>query len=247
MKEADYPHLKNAPIVEALLDIRVQLPSDRDIGKVYSIFDIVKKEFPIQQKLFKFQGSIAIKGDTPVMEHTADSHLDGFFFFTEDKTRAIQVRHDGFTFHMQKPYTNWENFKSEAQYYWNIYKETVSPVFISRTELKYINKIEVPTMFEPSDYFNTIPILGGRIAQYAVTTLFAQISIFNPKINSNANITEGIESIDKDRSNFIFDIDVFSNDNFDDKNIWEKFDELHSFKNEIFFDSITPKTEKLLR
>ena len=37
-----YPLLKNAPIVEALLDIQVQLPKGKDLKALYTLFDKVK-------------------------------------------------------------------------------------------------------------------------------------------------------------------------------------------------------------
>ena len=38
----DYPILKNAPITEALIDIRVKLPSDFDIKNLSSIYESIK-------------------------------------------------------------------------------------------------------------------------------------------------------------------------------------------------------------
>ncbi len=42
----DYPILKKAPITEALIDIRVKLPTDFDVKNISSIYDSIKNKYP---------------------------------------------------------------------------------------------------------------------------------------------------------------------------------------------------------
>ena len=113
-------------------------------------------------------------------------------------------------------------------------------------DILIINKIPLKTPFEPSNYFTTLPVLSKEL-KYDTVNLFSQMLISNNEINSFANITEAIEVITQDLVHFILDIDVFKTGDYKEGEIWKHFENLRNFKNEIFFNSITPITLKLLK
>ena len=57
-----YPHLPNAPIVEALIDFRVLLPGDFDLQKLAKIHELIAEDYPrietqhLVQRKFQFTG-----------------------------------------------------------------------------------------------------------------------------------------------------------------------------------------------
>ena len=243
---SQYPHLENAPIVEALLDIQVQLPEGKTIDELHVVFDKIKGKFPIEKKRYQFSSSIEFKPLEKVTEQgISTSHTDGYLFHSENKTKVFQARLDGFTFNKHKPYENWTALKKEAQELWDIYRDAAEPVSIKRLALRFINKIPLKAPFDPSNYFRTLPSLAPDL-DYGIFNLFSQISIKNKKIDAVANITEALETTDSEFVNFVFDIDAFRFGDFKEADIWNLFDELRDFKNEIFFKSLTPATLKLL-
>ena len=46
----EYPQLQNAPIVEALIDIQVQLPASKTVGSLCVIHEKVKSDFPKEKE-----------------------------------------------------------------------------------------------------------------------------------------------------------------------------------------------------
>jgi uncharacterized protein (TIGR04255 family) len=241
----EYPHLENAPIVEALIDIQVQLPESKTVDILQNVHKEIKNDFPKQKKRIRFSGSLEVKPEE-TKAGIYDNKIDGFLFLSEDEKKIFQARLDGFTCNIHKPYTKWENLREDAKKYWDVYKKIAEPISIKRIALRYINKIPLKTPFEPSHYFKTLPVLSKGL-EYPTQNLFAQITIFNTKINASAIITEAIERGSSDMIQFVFDIDVFKVGEFNEEQIWSNFEELRDFKNEIFFKSITDTTLKLLK
>ena len=78
---------------------------------------------------------------------------------------------------------------------------------------------------------------------------FMQIVVPNVNIEANAIITVTIEKSVDDKLPLIFDIDVYRETAYVDtqEKIWDDFENLHKFKNEIFFNSITDKAKELFK
>lgn len=77
-----------------------------------------------------------------------------------------------------------------------------------------------------------------------------QIVIQNPEIQATAIITQTMEKpAENKRLPLILDIDVFKETVYVDnkEEIWNDFEKLRIFKNEIFFNSITEKTKELFK
>ena len=245
-QKTSYPLLKNAPIAEALLDIQVQLPESKTLEELHTIFDKIKATFPIEKKRYRFSGSFEFKAEEKETKPGITNTLvDGFLFYSENKSKVCQSRLDGFTFNKHKPYENWSSLLKEAQDLWELYKRIAEPIAIKRIALRYINKIPLKMPFTHSNYFTTLPYLAKEL-DYDISNLFSQISITNNKIGALANITEGIEIDGSDIAQFLFDIDVIKQGDFKEQDIWKHFESLRDFKNEIFFKSLTPTTLKLL-
>jgi len=201
-----YPLLKNAPIIEALLDIQVQLPERKTLDDLHIVFDKIKEQFPIEKKRNRFSGSFQLKVDEKETKSLAYNTLaDGFLFYSENKKKVFQSRLNGFTFNKHKPYYSWSTLFKEAPTLWKIYKEVAEPIAIKRIALRYINKIPLKIPFTPSNYFTTLPYLASGL-DYDINNLFSQISITNNKIGALANITEGIETNGSYTAQFLFDI-----------------------------------------
>lgn len=77
-----------------------------------------------------------------------------------------------------------------------------------------------------------------------------QIVIQNPEMQATAIITQTMEKpAENRRLPLILDIDVFKETVYVDnkEEIWNDFEKLRIFKNEIFFNSITEKTKELFK
>lgn len=242
----------NAPITEALLDIRVKLPAQTDLAKLASFHDAIKQRYPLRQERLAWRGQIEIKS-TPVahVSQSAAGGPDGYLFTSNDGRQVAQARLDGFTFSRLKPYEKWESLRDEARELWQHYVQIASPEGVSRIALRYINRIEIPIpMKDYKEYILTTPEIAPDLPQ-GLESFFMRLVIPDPKGQAVAIVTETVEPIDESskRLPLIFDIDVFHVAAFSvqDNSMWEMFESLRDLKNEIFSKSITLKAKELFQ
>jgi uncharacterized protein (TIGR04255 family) len=245
-----YPVYPHAPIIEALLDIRAQLPNEVELTQLENYHNQIKDRFPEKKQ----RVSIEVKAGVQIASITETSLStsggpDGFFFRSPNERKIVQARLDGFTFNKLKPYENWELFSSEAKNLWNIFCQVANPIKITRVALRYINKIFFPLpMKDFKEYILTIPEVAPNLPQ-GLTQLFARLWIPKPEIEALAIITETMEEPNQDQKlPFIFDIDVFKGIDYSEPDrIWKDFEELRQFKNEVFFNSLTEKAKEMFK
>jgi uncharacterized protein (TIGR04255 family) len=246
---SEYTVFPNPPIVEAILDIRVLLPKEVGFEKLEAFHDYIKERFPKKQehKLFKASIELSPKGPGPL---ETSGGPDGYRFQSPDEKKIVQARLDGFTFNKLKPYEKWDVFRSEARELWDYYFQLTNPVKITRIALRYINRIEIPLpMKDFKEYILTNPEVAPKLPQ-ALDRFFMQLGIPNPDIQATALITQTMETpTENQRLPLIFDIDVFRKVNYigNEPEMWDEFEKLRTFKNEVFFNSITEKTEELFK
>lgn len=243
---AEYSVLSRAPIIEALIDIRVKVKEDLTVEQFNSIYDSISAQYPDKKERHKWEGKLEFKkGGTPIS--TTTETIDGFIFASVDKKQMLQTRLDGFTFSRLKPYETWEHLRTEARKLWEKYKEVTSPE-ITRIALRYINKMEIPLpIMDFSDYLTAAPIVPEGLPQ-RVSSFLTRIVIHEPEINASAIITQALEQIvNPNILPIILDIDVFKqkSEGISEEDAWETLEKLRHFKNNIFFKSITEKAKEL--
>jgi uncharacterized protein (TIGR04255 family) len=248
----DWIRFPNAPITEALLDIRVKLPKQVNLARLEAVQVPIKERYPFKQSRLSGIINVEIKKEASQPEIRQSSSPDGFFFASPDKKQILQARLDGFTFSKLKPYDRWETFRDEARELWRLYVETVSPDGITRLALRYINRIEIPLpMRDFKDYILTTPEIAPGLPQ-GMAHFFMRLVIPEEKMKATAIVTQTMEPV-ADKGTVlpvIFDIDVFrvvqfSNEEIDEA--WRVLEGLRDLKNEIFFKSITPKAMELFQ
>ncbi|MCI1267913.1 MAG: TIGR04255 family protein [Saprospiraceae bacterium] len=236
----------NAPIREAVYDIRVDRLNIKQIEDLAAFKELVKDNFPIEKKKHNFTGQIQFSPDKPI-ESKAHSNLTGYVFLSDDQTRQLQVRIDGITLNILKPYNNWEVHFDQFIKLWEIYKDMFSPNNVVRIALRFINKIEIPLpIVDFQHYILNMPPIPSCLPQI-FTTFFMQVQVPSNDKYRNIIITETIEPEIEGMLPFILDIDVFQELNLQNStnSIISNFEELRKIKNEIFENCITDKTRAL--
>ncbi len=243
-----YTVLKKAPITEALIDLRVKLPSTVDVAIIDSLFEKIKERYPVRQvhKLSHF--SLQILDDVP--KTSAEQNINGYRYISSDKKQIVQARLDGFTFSRLHPYTEWKDLRDEARRIWQLYKEITKPV-ITRVALRYINNLNIPLPIKDfEEYLSAPPIVPNGLPQ-EVGSFLTRVSIGEPEIPGvNAFITQALEpsqlTPEITRIPVILDIDVFRYEpnGLAEDDAWYTIEQLRDFKNRIFFQSITEKLKE---
>jgi uncharacterized protein (TIGR04255 family) len=247
---AEYPLLRNAPITEALIDIRVKIRSDFDVEQFQSLHNAITTQYPDKKKRHKWEGKFEFKnGETPISASTET--IDGYLFTSADGKQIFQARIDGFTFNRLKPYEQWETFRDEALRLWKLYRDIISPEII-RVALRFINKIDIPlspqTVLDFDDYLTAGPIVPKELPQ-GLSSFLTRVVIRDPDSDALAIITQAFEQIINPKFvPIILDIDVFKQKEvISEEEAWQTLEELRHFKNRIFFTSITEKAKELFQ
>ena len=243
-----YPHLKNAPIAEALIDIQVQLPPNIEIGDLIKLQKSVSNDYPIKAQQKKQSGKLVFgPGAAPSVKELVDE-LYGVICTSKDGKNIFQARIDGFTFSRLEPYEYWHNLKLEGKKVWEIYNKFLRPKKITRIALRYINKLKLPLPIRDfQDYLTAAPTLPPRMPQEFVTFL-TRIVALDHSSGAISVITQALEPISEENYvTVLLDIDVYKSieDTITEKEMWTILERLRVLKNRIFFNSITEKTEDL--
>jgi len=245
-----WPRLRNAPIVEAILDIRVRFQTPPDVRHLESFQDAIRTRYPVKLGRVRFEAEVRVEALTQsVQQGVRRSGPDGFMFKDSAQKRTVQVRSDGFTFNWLHPYDTWEVLRDEAREHWERYRETFKPEAVIRVALRYINRIELPLPLNDfGDYIKTQPVIAPGLPQ-GLQMFFMRLEVEEPQRGFIGIVTETIEpqSIGAGRLPLIFDIDAIRETTFDptDPLVWGTLEQLRDFKNELFFGSITDKTKEL--
>ena len=243
------PRYANAPIIEAIIDIRVRMPKDVSFYHLKSAQAGVAAAFPIVENLHE---SIVAFGQGPgpfdeeMQRRTRSSPL----FKSKDGHRIWQSRLDGFTFSQLNPYNTWKDFLNATASAWASYRKATKPEAIVRLALKYVNRFDIPEpVNDLKSFLRTVPEVSPDLPQPKVGGLFMQLQIPQPDIEGMLVLTEamvpppqvGVVSV-------VLDIEVSRQNNLPqtDTEIWSYFEKLRERKNQVFEASITDAARELI-
>ncbi|MCG2756881.1 MAG: TIGR04255 family protein [Desulfobacteraceae bacterium] len=247
---SDYTVFPNAPITEAVIEIKAQLPEETALKSLESFHDHIKDRFPEKQEQRFIKADFKLSQKDTTLTLPTKTGTQGYLFRSLKEKKVVQSKIDGFAFNKLKPYENWDLFRSEGRELWKLYSEIVNPIKVTRIGLRYINRIEVPLPFKDfSEYLLTNPQIAPQLPQ-AVSHFFMRLEVSNPDIEATAIITQAMDKPTKTkRLPLILDIDVFRITEYVEKTeeMWEDFEKLRDFKNDIFFNSVTEKAKELFR
>ena len=237
----------NAPLTEAILDIRVKLPSQITPAKLKSVQVGEKERYPRLEKLFVVVGKMSVGTQ---IETSAKQDLNGYRFVSQDNRQIFQARVDGFTFNRLAPYETWESFRDEARRLWNVYRSIAKPQNVTRLALRYINKLDFPLPLNDfKDYLRTIPEISPQMSQ-GLSGYFMHLELPQPDLGATLLLNQTlIPPPSPNLVSVILDFDLFSQENVPnaEQDIWKRFEVLRTRKNEVFEACITNKTRRLIR
>lgn len=242
----DFP---KAPITEALIDIRAQLPDTVSLPDLEKLHNEVKAEYPDKKTRNLWEEKVEVEKEGKPHSETHFQQL-GYLFTKSDGTQAVQYRLDGFTFNRFRPYTRWEDICPQARSLWEIYKTAVRPVLVTRLAVRYINSIEIPSKnFDYDDYFTSTPRVPQGLPQLLEHFFLRTVIPFPEQAAKAVVIQTPSDKQDPVNTAILLDIDVFEQVSLapGDDRIWGIFGKLREIKNELFLRSVTEKTKELFR
>jgi len=244
----EYEIFPRAPIAEAILEIIANLPETVVVEDLVQFPQEIRNRFSRTVKKMELKSAFKLAENVTVLP--SHERIIGYQLHSDEDKKVIQSRLDGFAFSKLRPYESWEKFRTEAREIWTNYCAITKPLKIVRISLRYVNRIEIPTQIKDfNEYILTNPNIAPGLPQ-GVSEFFMRLEIPEPSINGGAIVTLTIDNVKSPEIlPLIFDIDVIRQQNYekDMEKIWDDFEELHNFKNDIFFKSLTEKAKELFR
>lgn len=244
MAMATIRHLRNAPITEAVVDLRVVLPADFRPEQSRTARNRLPRDYPKAIERKSMETRFEVTGGQPTSPQTRDLGFQGIWLRTEDERTIAQFRVDGLTLNRLKPYTRWEEILPEALRLWETYVDIAKPQSVTRVALRYINHLPLPGPgAELDDYILTAPKLPPSVPQ-VLSSFATRVVLEHPERRMTANVVQVLEvGVETSAPSLPFDIDVYRTGDFtiSTSALEEILRELRTYKNEIFFGSLTER------
>jgi uncharacterized protein (TIGR04255 family) len=247
------PHYENAPITEALIDIRVEVASELRFEDLQAFRKHVAPDYPREETRSIAEGMFQFG---PSIRASATQKPWGMAFWNATNTQVLQVRLDGFTLSRLKPYQDFEHLRDEARRLWNIYRDLVRPKRVTRVAVRYINQFNIPTIgvakIEAEDYFNVFPRITDKLPSELrdFGPYLMNLHLHQPDLKGMLVLNEVMtppalpETI-----SIVLDFDLYVEDPpvTNEPDLWAFFDRLRERKNIYFEACITDKARELIR
>lgn len=231
-------HLSRAPLVEALLDFKVEPRADIQPGDFIPLANELDPQFP--QRARTTAGEVQFgPGPDGIPVAAAHGQRTGELLRSEDG-KVVQLRTDGFTFSKMRPYSSWAELAPEAIALWARYLDVARPVALRRLAVRYINALELP--LANLDQYLTTPPAAPPPTPRLLKEFLSRVVVWDQETAATAIITLVIPPMMvANQMGLILDIDVFSEANLilDPSANRGRLDQLRTLKNDIFFASLT--------
>lgn len=242
-------HYEHAPITEAVIELPCGLLPETRPSDLLRVCDQIKSDYP--KKSDQHEAQVML--DVLAGSSSSAQRLIGYRLLSDDERQIVQVRLNAFAFSRLAPYDRWETMRAEALRLWTVYRNSLSPVRISRIGVRYINRVDVPSQnpdqgIDLDQYFETAPRIAASLPQ-RMTNFFMRLQIPINGTGATAIVTEtGVPSAVAGSVSTILDIDTFIQaDHFDEESAWKATDFLRDQKNRFFEACITDKVRELIQ
>ena len=238
---------KNAPITEAVLDIRTRLEKP-SLERLAGIRDARYPNLFQTPNLMAF--TFAVNEGQPSLD--TSSQALGFSYRSDEEKDIFQVRRDGFTHNRLPPYTEWGSFSAEARRLWLVYKEGALPAEVEWISLNYINEIYVPFATSFENYFRTYVEVPKELPQMLLGFSFTY-QVVLPADAGLLQIAQGYGPFRKpEHTTVILNIQASKQVNkktsdISEDELWDMFEKLRFAKSQAFEACITEKVRMEIR
>src|SRR5260370_11332746 len=139
-----FPHLKNASIVEAGIDLRARAESDWNEQEITEALKKLLPDYPKKLSMSGFQQELTFGPGIVPEGKTTEKGWTGVRCQTEDGLHVAQFNRDGFMFARLRPYQQWDRLVADALRLWTVFVDVAKPAEIQRMGVRFINRINPP-------------------------------------------------------------------------------------------------------
>lgn len=240
-------HYEHAPIAEAIIDLRVEWPSNAPEDVFDRLAEQLSSRFPKCEPMhaiamgFKAQAGEAVSFDT-------NAQLVGRRLDTPSGDRVLQLQRAGFTYSHMPPYSDWAAFGAEAQELWQAFASAAGIATVTRAAVRVVNKIALPGGWADLPKYTTLLPTVPKGALDGDGAYFLQLQRAGAVEGSQVIVNSGRALRPDGAWDFLLDFDIFVDQSFDadSPDIWTVLRQLSDAKNELFEACITDEFRGLI-
>lgn len=239
----EFENLPHAPIVEAVIHWRA--PPGKKLEPEPLLLELIQRlpNYPNPQRQHVLGVDAGFGPERESLQQSRSWH--GFRFETKDKRHVAQFTRNGFVFSRLRPYENWEQFASEAQRLWRVYRDLLEPSEVERLGVRFINQI-TPVRLDKLGRLLALPPRSPPSMRLPLKTFMHQNRFEIPNYPYNLNVIQTIQPPGPPQSEsfrLILDLDVFTTQPIaiDDQGLQQHLREMRWIKNKAFFTYVKPK------
>ncbi|MEW6363673.1 MAG: TIGR04255 family protein [Acidobacteriota bacterium] len=242
-----FPHLSQAPIVEAVIDIRARASRAWEESAVRSqLQPQLQGQYELLDSQRELEHETTMERGTLPRQAARDLGWKGLRFRSGDARQVARFNRDGFVMSRLEPYVNWAQLEGEALRLWRIFVGIADPLSIQRVGVRFVNRIKLPQgelRFE--EYIQPAPApphdLHLPFASFLHRDLLAVPG--HPYAVSVVRTVQRPVGGDVLGISLIIDIDVFTTQEsaLDDSVLLARLQEMRWVKNKVFFGSLTDR------
>jgi uncharacterized protein (TIGR04255 family) len=238
-----FPHLNNAPIVEAAVDLRARVGVAWEEASIVPVLKSKLADYPTKQSLSGFQQEVTLRPGVVPEGRTVDTGWSGLRCASADGLQIAQFDRNGFLFSRLHPYQDWERLIQEAMRFWTLFLEIGRPTEVQRLGVRFINRIPLPFGdVRIEDYLEPAPE-PPRGLDIPCRQFFYGDTLTVPGYPYLINRIRTVQGPHRDGFAFILDIDVYTTEASEPRQalIDHRLAEMRWLKNKVFFGSVTEK------
>ncbi|MEM6960594.1 MAG: TIGR04255 family protein [Myxococcota bacterium] len=227
----DIPHLSRAPIVEALLDIRVEPTVDST--SLEALKSQLGQTFPKVRPMQELRVGLASD------ETNVGRRSNGFEFRDSADHWAAQTRPNGFSISRINGYESWQELRDKARGLWNVYRTAASPKRVVRTAVRYVNRMDLELPIGDLGHFFALEVRTPAALPASMSELLVRSVIPFESEGSSCIVTMLVQPVKPEdtSASVVLDIDVFIQNELDahSDEVWDRLEQHRSVKNKVFY------------
>lgn len=241
----DYPQLKNAPIVEAIIEVQFQDVKNRvTVDDLNFFIKELENKYPKNSPIISTEIGFTLENND-IVNQDPKKTIDGYRM--ENSNHIIQCMKNRLSLSRLPPYESFISLKEEFLENWTNFSSYFNKLEISRVGVRYINKFNTP-LDALRDFIkfqdNMFNLGSGALLQSHMSRVMLLNTQFDCRgiINFLTNVIQDEKK--QSQLEVIFDVDVYKDQvkNLDAESLKSYLDQLGEYKNMLFFENI--KKEK---
>jgi len=242
-------HLSNAPIVEALIDVRTVPAAGLDFERLRHAFEADDFGYYVKGPITEGFLALELQADGLAKQSNSEATRVGLRLHSRDEKYVLQCRLGGFTLSRLQPYEDWHTLQEEARRLWQLYCQRLDPAFVTRIATRFINNLRLPLDNNQSfqKYVVKLLDLPAGVPQHVIE-FFQRFVLWDREVGGTVALTIALsEAPTEGRYPVILDIDAFITTEIKpcDPALWDNLTNLRAAKNRAFFGTVTDAAMEL--